>query len=319
MSVISQKVIKEAKGGVPVNGVILVKGYSVKLTKNGKEYIEGQMQSGSVIPFKAWGQSSAFSMLKNNDFSNCPSMISGSFDEYNGTVSIVVDTIVAVDGYTPSQFLEVRYQKDAYANALKQIVQANTSEKGYSLASKILFDDAELFDRFAKEFAAKSHHDNCKSGLMVHTFKVLCLMSWVLQTYPNLLTDGENKNSQDRKDLYMIGSLLHDIGKTMEMNYGVYQPNSAISHRILGLDILYKYRADIESAYDEKWFRDLQSIIVEHHGEFADPCRTVVAYVVHKVDCFDSVMTGLAQSLDESMMTDTSGSSVRIDGDFLTV
>ena len=117
----------------------------------------------------------------------------------------------------------------------------------------------------------------------------------------------------------MIGSLLHDIGKTMEMNYGVYQPNSAISHRILGLDILYKYRADIESAYDEKWFRDLQSIIVEHHGEFADPCRTVVAYVVHKVDCFDSVMTCLAQSLDESMMTDTSGSSVRIDGDFLTV
>ena len=55
MSVISQKVIKEAKGGVPVKGVILVKGYSVKLTKNGKEYIEGQMQSGSVIPFKAWG------------------------------------------------------------------------------------------------------------------------------------------------------------------------------------------------------------------------------------------------------------------------
>ena len=30
-------------------------------------------------------------------------------------------------------------------------------------------------------------------------------------------------------------------------------------------------------------------------------------------------MTGLAQSLDESMMIDTSGSSVRIDGDFLTV
>ncbi len=319
MSVISQKSIKEAKGGIPVNGVILVKGYSVKLTKNGKEYIEGQMQSGSLIPFKAWGQSTAFSMLKNNDFSNCPSMISGNFDEYNGTVSIVVDSIAAVEGYTPSQFLEVRYQKDAYANALKQIVQANTSEKGYSLASKILFDDAKLFDRFAEEFAAKSHHDNCKSGLMVHTFKVLCLMSWVLQTYPNLLTDGENKNSQDRKDLYMIGALLHDIGKTMEMNYGVYQPNSAISHRILGLDILYKYRADIESTYDEKWFRDLQSIMVEHHGEFADPCRTVVAYVVHKVDCFDSVMTGLAQSLDESMMTDTSGSSVRIDGDFLTV
>ena len=136
MSVISQKVIKEAKGGVPVNGVILVKGYSVKLTKNCKEYIEGQMQSGSVIPFKAWGQSSAFSMLKNNDFSNCPSMISGSFDEYNGTVSIVVDTIVAVDGYTPSQFLEVRYQKDAYANALSRLCKQTHLRKGTLLQAR---------------------------------------------------------------------------------------------------------------------------------------------------------------------------------------
>lgn len=319
MDIIAQSTLKSGKGGQPINGVILVKGYSIKLTRNGKEYIEGQLQSGSIIPFKAWGQSAAFSALKNNDFSNCPSMISGSFDDYQGNLSITVDTINAVDGLIPSQFLEVKYSKDAYIKATQDLIKTSVTPKGYSLVDKILFSDAELMDRFAEEFAAMTHHDNCKSGLIVHTYKVLCLLSWVIQTYPMLLVDESGQKSDDRKDLLVIGALLHDIGKTMEMNYGIYQPNSAISHRILGLDILYKYRQDIESAYDEKWFRDLQSIIVEHHGEFGDPCKTVVAYIVHKVDMFDSVMTGLAQTMETQMVTDISGSKVRVDGTMMTI
>ena len=319
MDIITQSALKAGKDGQSICGVLLVKGYSIKMTKNGKEYIEGQIQSGSVMPFKAWGQSAAFNMLKNNDFSNCPSMITGSFNEYQGTMSLIIDTISAVEGLIPSQFLEVKYAKEAYAKAVCDLVNASVSQKGYSLVNQMLFSDDELMGRFTEEFAAMSHHDNCKSGLLVHTYKVLCLLSWVIQTYPMLLVDESGQKSDDRKDLLIIGALLHDIGKTMEMNYGVYQPNSAISHRILGLDILYKYRHEIESAYDEKWFRDLQSIIVEHHGEFGDPCKTVVAYVVHKVDMFDSVMTGLAQTIETQTMTDVSGSKVRVDGSILTI
>lgn len=319
MEVVAQSVLKSGKEGQPVNGIVLIKGYTVKLTKNGKEYIEGQLQSGTIVPFKAWGQSAAFTQLKNSDFSNCPSYVVGSFNEYQGTVSVIIDTVSAVEGYQASQFLEVKYPKEAYIQATMDLVRNSVSEKGYTLADKMLFSDAELMSRFSEEFAAMTHHDNCKSGLMVHTYKVLCLLAWVLQTYPQLLVDESGGVSDNRKDLLVLGALLHDIGKTMEMQYGVYQPNSAISHRILGLDVLYKHRAEIESAYDEKWFRDLQSIIVEHHGEFGDPCKTVVSYVIHKVDMFDSVMTGLAQTIETSSVTDVSGTKVRIDGATLTM
>jgi 3'-5' exoribonuclease len=116
----------------------------------------------------------------------------------------------------------------------------------------------------------------------------------------------------------MLGTLLHDIGKVDEMHFGIYQPLSAVTHRVLGLDYIFAMKDDIIAIYNEKWYRDLQSIIVEHHGEFGDPCRTVPAYLVHKLDCLDSILTGIQQAVEDPSI-DTAGSKIYVDGAYLFI
>lgn len=301
MNVILKSQLENGKHGEAVTGVCLIKGYTVKLTKTGKEYIEGQLQSGSIINFKAWGGSTAFPKLKSENYETVPTFIQGNFDEYNGSVSIVLSDVTAVEGFSAEQFLEERYNSEAYLSGVKQIISNSVSAKGVELVNKMLFSNRDLVDRFAVEFAASTHHDNCKSGLLAHTYKGLCLIPWVLSTYPSLACkfdkEGNLTKSEDRVDLLYIGYLLHDIGKTIEMHTGVYTSVSFLTHRILGLDLLFKFKDDIIATYGEFWFRELESIMVQHHGEFDDKCRTVSSYIIHKIDCFEANMQNLAQGL----------------------
>ena len=136
MNIISEEMLKKGQNKEAVSGVILVNSYNTALTKNGKEYITGQLQSGVNIPFKAWGNTSAFTELKNNDYNNVPSYISGSFDTFGGTVSITVDSINAVDGFTPDMFFQIKYNADAYLDALKTLTFKRMTEKAQKIPCK---------------------------------------------------------------------------------------------------------------------------------------------------------------------------------------
>ena len=320
MEVISQKTIKDSKVGDGVKGLAWVCGYTVKPTKSGKKYIDGQLQSGSTIPFKVWSDNSAFSNLSEYDFTDTPAYVTGEFNEYQGVKYINVQTIQAVDGYTKMQFMEQKYPTQSYATALINLTQSTVTAKGFDLLNKVLFGNTELWNRFTEEFAAMSVHDNCLSGLLVHTYKVCSILSWVLSTYPQLcVVDNTGTFSSDTKDNLFIGAVLHDIGKVQELNFGVYQPNSAATHCILGLDVLYQFRSEIEAAYGISGFRLLQSILVEHHNEYGDKCRTVLAYVVHMCDLLDARMTGLAQLIETQLQSDSTGFRVRFNGELLSL
>lgn len=321
MEVISSSFLKEVSNGsvvsgTIVNGVILVSDYRVALTKNNKEYISGSLKSGSTVSFKAWGNSTAFTKMKTEEYSNIPVFIRGTVDVYNDVGSIILDDISAVEGYTADQFLEQKYNAEAYYNALYKLLEANLSPKALELYNKIL--TGEVLENFKYEFAASSHHDNCKSGLLAHTYKCLSLMNWLVTTYKgvsSLPSDTGLVFSQDRKDLLFLGTVLHDIGKTREMNYGVYQRCAKVTHRFLGIEFFSEYKNDIISAYDEDWYYDLVSIILQHHGEFGDPCRTIVSYVVSKVDLLESQMTFIQQLMPDCGSVD----KINIDGTWLTL
>lgn len=303
MSIITKSQLESGVNGQSISGVVLLKDYCKKLTKGGKDYIEGTLQSGAIMSFKVWSGTRAISKMLSANYSGLPCMISGEFSEYQGVVSMTINDIDSVAGFSQEQFLEERYNTNGYLTNLKNTLTSCVSEAGMSLLNKILFDDEDLVHKFSVEFAASNHHDNCKSGLLVHTYKVVMLVNWIVSVYPTVLieeTDSGLVSSQNRKDLLFIGALLHDIGKVQEMNWGIYQPNSAVTHRVLGLDLLYKYKDLIIGTYNEKWFRDLQSIIVEHHGDYGDQCRTIVSYIISKADLLDSQMTGLEQNMKQA-------------------
>ena len=326
MEVISESFLKEVLGGkvitgTTVSGVILVSDYSIALTKNGKEYVTGNLLSGIKVPFKAWGSSTAFRKLKSEEYSNTPILVTGTVDNYNGNGSITVDDVVAVSEYTPDQFLEQRYNVDAYYDAMINLVKSNVSDKAWGIVDKI-FTNEEIKKSFKTEFAATSYHDNCKGGLLAHTYKCLSLLNWTLTMYKQLTcvpTENGLELSQDRKDLLFLGTMFHDLGKIREMNLGVYQNCSKVTHRFLGIEYLAQLKEMIVTSYSEEWYYDLVSILLQHHGEYGDPCKTLVSYIVSKVDLFESQMTLIPQLLNEKLSMGSSGSRINIEGSWLTV
>ena len=296
MEVLTKEFLKSGRKGTAVNGVALIKDYTIQLTKTGSEYVTGTLMSGETISFKAWSNSSAFTQLKANDFSNVPSLILGSFDEYNGVVSIIVSNVTAVEGFTLDQFLPVKYNADAYFKGLRGICEKVVSEKGLVFLDTILFKNDEVVKRFCIEFAAKSHHDNCKSGLLAHTYKVVSNTVFLMSQYSGLV-----QNSQDIKDLLVIGAVLHDLGKIWEMNLGTYQPCSVVTHRYLGAEYIGRYKDKLVESYNIDWYYNLISIFLQHHGEFDDDCRSVYAQIIHTADLLDADFTTLASAIESAV------------------
>ena len=161
------------------------------------------------------------------------------------------------------------------------------------------------------------HHDNCKGGLLAHTVKMVDFLPIVLDNYPVLFSDkddsGQLKESPDKRDLLVIGCILHDIGKTREMDYGVYQKGSFVSHRFFGAEMVEEHKDYIVGQYGEEWFYHLIAILLQHHDQFGDPCRDVYALIVHKIDDIESSLTNLSQEIEQNGNTDPSGKFIWYD------
>lgn len=291
--------------GDAVSGIILLKDVVRATTKNGKPFFHGSVCSGTDVSFKAWDNSEAFKMLEREDLAGKVVYISGNWNEYMGVFSIILDTVmtnaelVAID---PMNFIESKYNIDAYWSGLQNIMKSTLTEKGMLLANKFLFENEEVANAFKVEFAAKSHHDNCKAGLLAHTYKVCYLMQVTLNLYKDIVD----------KDLVMLGVLLHDIGKIKEMHMGVYQTCSKVTHRFLGIEMLDKDL--IVENYGEDWYYELVSIMLQHHGEWGDPCKTVSARLVNLVDEFEAKAMLIKQAVD---ISDNCG-TINIDGQYLS-
>lgn len=303
VTMVTQEMLKSIQGrdGQPVNGAVLMGDYSVSLTKNGKEYISGKLRSGEQVQFKVWNNSAAFGVLKNQDCRGKIVCITSFVDGYNGVYGLTLDSVRLLPDseFTVDMFLPTRYNIPAYADALFKRASDKISANGMSVLNAVLFNNEPLLQRFEMEFAASSHHDNCKGGLLAHTYKVFNLMVFVITQYPELVsTDGAV--DQYTTDLLYIGSILHDIGKTVEMNLGVYQPQSCVTHSFLGAEMLVPFKDKIIEAYDEAWYYDLMSIMLQHHGDWGMPCKTVAAFLVHRVDEFESALTLLHQEMSAS-------------------
>lgn len=306
MEIITEGYIKgNHQNGEKCIGTILLKDYKTCLTKTNKPYISGMLQSGIQLQFKAWDNSSAFSVLSEEKLQGSVVAIQATWNEYNGSWSLLLDSVAGMPDADTGVYLKSKYNLDAYLDGLKLLMEKNLSERGMKLANAVIFKNDDFLLSFKTEFAAKSHHDNCRGGLLAHTYKVCNIMCLVVNMYTHLYSTPEEK------DLFVLGALLHDIGKTIEMKNGVYQPKSFVTHRFLGIELLDKDM--IVSLYDEMWYYHLVSVMLQHHGEYADPYKSVVAFVVHKVDNLDSDFSMLQQ-----MMEETTGVDIKVNGTYLS-
>lgn len=286
-----------------VDGLCLVQSYSKQPTKNGGSFIGGLLStSEGDISFKAWSNSWAYTSFTESELKGKVVSLSGEVNVFNGTKSIIVSRVEVVSeetlnamGVSAEDFMFIRYNVEAYYEKYVSILKNNLSEEAFRVFSAIM---EKYGERVKSEFAAVSHHDSCRGGLLAHSLKV-CQVASIVRLYPNVLKWVGG-------DLLYLGCAIHDIGKIMEYNMGdISEEGKILSHLVSGAILVASEFGDlISSTMGEKFLYDLLSVVSCHHGEFGEPPRTVAAYVVHLIDKMESVMTSLNEQLEGSIRGD---------------
>ena len=170
-------------------------------------------------------------------------------------------------------------------DARETLSSLGVSDKCWKLLDKIL-NSPIIGDRFWIEGAATNHHDNLIGGLAHHSIKMLRILATLI----------DNEEYLDpHVDLLTMGTVLHDIGKVFEYNDLEMAKYWYSNHRARGLEYLAEFRDEIMSLYNEKFYRNLQSIIIGHHGDYGDRPTTVACAIVHYIDTIESQVTDLIQ------------------------
>ena len=309
--------IYEAADKSSVEGLVLIRDFTKRPMKNGNFYLEGIAMCEGTYKFKIW-PGLLFDQLESVQALDKVCKVHGTINDYNGVRSLIIESLAITDEDT-TDYLDKPYDGDGLKSDFDGMLWKHLSPKGVELYKTIVRSESSIFDRFFVEFAASSWHDNCINGLVAHTTHMLHFLEQVLQMYPKIMASMDFEDKQDAIDLLVLATAWHDVGKTVEMHNGIYQPNSAVSHRFFGAELLCRYKELIVDTYSEKWFYDFVSVMLQHHGEFGDPCKTVVAQIVHLIDLMESRFCILSQAMDTAVVEKVSGKTISYDGGFLTV
>ena len=147
--------------------------------------------------------------------------------------------------------------------------------------------------------ATKMHHAFV-GGLLEHTLNLLELALLVIPRYP-----------QVSLDLVLGGILLHDAGKTRELEYGTGFDYSTegklVGHIALAAMWVHEKARELERETGKPFPREIENaikhIILAHHGryEFGSPKlpATMEAIAIHHLDNLDAKLNQFAQTIEQ--------------------
>ena len=297
MSDIKNEILqKEELLGLPndssIAGYVYINNYNQQPTKNGTTYLVGTISCIGSMSFKVWSGPTHDDMLLNS-VAGLICRINGKISEYNGAKQVIIETCVPYTGteLEVDDFLEHKYDSKKMFEMLHTILSTRCTKEGVELFDTII---EPIKDRFCKEYAAISHHDACPSGLLAHTLKTVRLVQ-ILKFYPKL-------DKVIDKDLLFLSAALHDIGKIREYNTGnITEIGMKMSHLTLGVEMLQLFEEYIVSVKGRDFYDSLISVIQQHHGEYGERPRTLLAYLIHIIDGLEAQLTDIDDTVESAL------------------
>lgn len=275
------------RGRVSAGSVLIASPPQIRQGKHNEFMVGTFTTPEGTAEFKIW-EERTFALVRDHGPGIYDVEVEGS--EFNG-VYLTVRRIQLTSNpdWVKSDFLPT-IPRDRLTK-LWQRVRTRLEEVGVSKAAWQLLDtmlaDPQLEGRYVIEGAAIYYHDNRVGGLLHHTGKMLNILAALLDNLPAL---------QASADLLFLGIALHDVGKVFEyrdLGLGEYW---YANHRIRGIEFLTSYKDQLIAAYDEAFYRQLQSIILGHHGDYGDRPNTVAAGIVHYIDSLESQSTSMLEA-----------------------
>ena len=210
---------------------------------------------------------------------------------YKGGV-VVVEEVKELEEIDVSDFLPFAPNPEENERRFWNVV-ASVSDPRLREFLHFLFEP--IWDDFKRGVAAKKYHHAYIGGLLEHTANVGEIAVRIAPMYEK---DGV------RKDLVVVGALLHDIGKIWELKifpkFEYHEEYGKWGHIFMGASFV-KERGR-EFGLPEDILLDLVHIILAHHGEYSKGSpvtpRIPEALLVHLIDNLDAQMNHVLKGGD---------------------
>lgn len=272
-----------------VDSIFLVREKITAMAKNGKPYLTLKlMDKSGEIEGRVWDRVEQFAALfERDDFIQ----VTGKASVYLGKMQLVVQEILPVNerDVDLADFLPTSPRPLAeMITELQRVVDSLTDASLRALMNALLADEAFMAS-YCKAPAAKAMHHVYLGGLLEHSLAIVALSTDVSKRYPEL----------DR-DLLVVGALLHDVGKIVELDYNrsfdYTDAGKLLGHIVLGVELI-EARIRTLPDFQPDVALLLKHLILSHHGqyEYGSPKRpkTIEAIILNYLDDLDSKINGI--------------------------
>ncbi|MCX7769767.1 MAG: HD domain-containing protein [Proteobacteria bacterium] len=293
----SRKFINELKENDHVENVFFVAEKSLGTGKTGKSFLSLKLSDKSgILDGKIWDRVEHFNNLfERDDFV----FIKGIIQSYQGTFQIIISDIrkaqekeINLEHFIPDSGKDIEKLWQAFLDECSIIKDPYLKK----LFSKIFIEDQEIQEKFRNYPAAKSLHHAYKGGLLEHSLNIVKLAKYICNFYEYNIN----------RDLLVIASALHDIGKIYELNFSYITSYTTdgklLGHIILADELIIRKSFLIEN-FPQKTLNLLRHILISHHGEYeyGSPKRpkTLEALIIHFLDNLDAKINGFISALEK--------------------
>jgi 3'-5' exoribonuclease len=287
--------VSELAPGTTIDAIYLLSTKETRTTKAGKPFFKLRLsdRTGSV-DCMVWETEVMDPAVQAGDLVSVGARVS----EYQGRRQLEAVRIAPAPpgAADPRDFLPSTYRDLEELKGFLRFHIDSARDADFSALLTAVFGDAEFFEKFATAPAAKVYHHAYLGGLIEHTVAVTEMCDFVGQQYGRI----------DR-DLLLAASLLHDVGKTLELSFETTidftDAGRFLGHVIQGVTFITERAAGLRSFPDEK-LQQLLHCVVSHHGEleWGSPKRpkTIEALILHHVDNLDAKVKGFLEIVEGS-------------------
>lgn len=223
--------------------------------------------------------------------------VKGAVGTYNNAPQLTVQLVEAApaDKVNAADFLPVTDKDVAAMFKRLKVIMAMVENKQLVELVRAIFTDKELCEKIKRAPAAVTMHHAYIGGLLEHTTSMAEAALRLCEHYTGL-----------NRDLLLVGTLIHDIGKVDEFAYESSLEYSdegrLIGHISIGLSMIEKKAAGIEG-FPRELLDLLRHYILSHHGvpEFGAIRQpmTAEAVALHYIDNLDAKLAAFWKATSE--------------------
>jgi len=281
---VARTLIRELQSGDAVDQLFLVRDRQLRTARTGSFYLHLELADRSgQIPARMWDATAELAdSFGPDDFVR----VRGRVETYRNRLQLIAEVIEKRPESEAdlADFLPAT-EKDVEAMFGRLVEIAKTvRHPGLRKLLASFLKDKDIAEKFRRCPGAVSYHHAFLGGLLEHTLDVTEMALVAVDQHPNL----------DR-DLFITGTILHDIGKIDEFQYdrafSYTDEGQLLGHLYMGARMIEERAADIAELSAETT-GVLAHLILSHHGkyEYQSPKlpMTAEALAVHFLDNLDA-------------------------------